>query len=536
MSIFTKVPMKRPPSNVFNLSHEWKGSISLKKIYPILCMECVPGDNINLQSTLMSRFAPLVAPVMHNASVYTHFFFVPNRLVWPDDGSDSGWENFITGGENGTANPTFPTFTLGDTQYANYPLLDYFGIPDPNGSTELISAIPFAGHTMVHNEYYRDQNLAPVKLADKLVDGSNDPDMGQMCRIHDRSWMHDYFTSALPWTQRGPEATIPLGSTADLTWTGNSLVFENGTGLSDPSLIQRTDGTSFSADDVTFNASTGSPGQAALRIAGTTAKIDVTAHTSIDPNVQVDLSSATAASINDLRNAFRLQEFLENNARGGSRYTEVIYAHFGVRNPDARLQRPEFLGGAGNPIQFSEVLQTSSTDATSAQGNMSGHGISVGGNKRVKYYVKEHGYIFGYVSVMPKSSYFQGIPKHFMKFDKFDYYWKEFAHLGEQPILNKELYLADDGENDDVFGYTPRYAEYKYLPSTVHGNFRTTEKYWTMVREFATRPYLNDQFLANDDGINRIFADTETEDQVYLRVFHQIKARRPMPYFGRPTL
>ena len=165
---------------------------------------------------------------------------------------------------------------------------------------------------------------------------------------------------------------------------------------------------------------------------------------------------------------------------------------------------------------------------------MAGHGIGVGRAKHFRYYAKEHGYIIGYISVMPKTAYFQGIPKHFLKRDKFEFYWKEFAHLGEQPILNKELFVDDDGENDTVFGYTPRYAEYKYIPSTVHGTFRTTEKYWTMVRDFTTRPLLNDQFLENTDGISRIFADTANDTQLWVQVYHQVRARRPMPYFGIP--
>ena len=354
--IFTKVPMKRPPSNTFPLPHSWKASIALKQLYPVTCVEVVPDDTFHWDTAVMTKFAPLVSPVMHECAAFLHFFFVPNRLLWDN------WEDFITGGELGTDTPTFPTIDLNDANYAAYPLLDYMGLPDPQGATEPVSALPFGAHTLIWDEYYRDQNLITAPLFTGLTDGDNTANIGDLCRIFTRSWMHDYFTSALPWTQRGPEATIPLGSTATIGRTGGTfddLTFVGGQAATQ---IRRVDGTAFGADDITFNAGSLQP----IRQTGSESQLDVTDHTRLNlANIQVDLSSATAASINDLRAAFSLQEFLETNARGGSRYTEVIYAHFGVKNPDARLQRPEFIGGARMPVQFSEVLQTSSTDTTS---------------------------------------------------------------------------------------------------------------------------------------------------------------------------
>lgn len=525
--------MKRPPSNVFNLSHDRKMSITMKDIYPILAMECVPGDSFHINSASLVRLAPMVAPVMHQVNVYHHYFFVPNRLIWPEEGVNLGWERFITAGEQGTDNPSFPVVTLNNTRYNSRVLWDFMGLPDPQGAAETVSALPFAAYQFIYNEFYRDQNLIPP-VTYKVTDGNNDLIVGDLDQLRTRSWQHDYFTSSLPFTQRGPEATIPLGTSADIDVTGSGLSWNQLI----PTAIARVDNTSFAANDVTYpnSGNFGGVESASLQIQGTSASVNVTTNTSVDPTaLTADLSTATAASINDLRNAFRLQEWLENNARGGSRYTEVIYAHFGVKNPDARLQRPEFIGGSANPVSFSEVLQTSSTDATTPQANMAGHGVSVGQGRRNKYYCKEHGYIIGVMTIMPKTAYYQGIPKHFRKFDRFDYYWKEFAHIGEQPTYNWELYVDNDGQNDDVFGYLPRYAEYKHLPSTVHGEFRTTLDFWHMARKFATRPNLNAFFLEDLDDTTRIFAVPDAE-QFYCHVYLEIKARRPMPYFGRPYM
>ena len=251
-----------------------------------------------------------------------------------------------------------------------------------------------------------------------------------------------------------------------------------------------------------------------------------------------DLSGATASSINDLRRAFRLQEWLERNARGGARYIEIITAHFGVRSSDARLQRPEFLGGSSTPITISEVLQTSANASEpTPQGNMAGHGVSVGSSNYVSYRAEEHGYIIGIMSVMPKTAYQQGVPKHFKKLDKFDYYWPSFANIGEQPIYNEELYHQNNPSDGEVFGYTPRYAEYKYIPSTVHGEFRTSLNFWHMGRIFSTKPTLNQDFIECDSAeVERVFNVLEGEEHLYVYLHNEVKATRLMPYYGTPTI
>ena len=526
MSIFSKVAMPRPQHNTFDLSHSRKFSMSIGKITPISVMECVPGDSFNIKTTQLVRFAPLIAPIMHESSVYCHFFFVPNRIVWPQ------WEEYITGGEDaadpGYVPPVAPYFS--SMTVAEGTLPDYLGLPNGNlGSSTKISALPFMAYWKIFNEYYRDQNLVD-KVTDEAVSGSNSLFPG-WSTLKNRAWQHDYFTSALPWTQKGPEATIPLGTTAPLV----NLTSSSSDDMAFTSRFRTTEGVGVDSANIGSSAVPGHPGVVSA-VAGSTSRgdqIDVTAHT------EVDLTDATASSINDLRRAFRLQEWLERNARGGSRYIEVILAHFGVQSSDARLQRPEFLGGSATPISISEVLQTSdAASETTPQGNMAGHGVSVGSSNYVSYKCEEHGYIMGLMTVMPKTAYQQGIPKHFSKMDKFEYFWPSFANIGEQPILNKEVYAdQSDSQDEEVFGYTPRYAEYKYIPSTVHGAFRSTLDMWHMGRIFGSRPNLNANFVeCQEDEVDRVFAVGEGDENIYVYLHNNVKARRPMPYFGTPTI
>lgn len=522
MSIFSKVAMPRPQTNTFDLSHDRKFSGRIGELMPISVMEVVPGDKFNIKATNLTRFAPLITPIMHKASVYCHFFFVPNRILWPN------WENFISGGEDGLADPTFPTVDLTiPTQYGIQTLADYLGLPTGSQISN-VSALPFAAYQKIYQDYYRDENLitkTDVTLSDGTQSGADTIELSSMKK---RAWQHDYFTSALPWTQRGPEATIPLGTTAPILYNNGATTYNKLREYNTGNVIQNFDSSGAAPLETDING--------AFFINNPTPEyVDFDNSNSLS----ADLSGATASSINDLRRAFRLQEWLERNARGGARYIEIITAHFGVRSSDARLQRPEFLGGSSTPITISEVLQTSANASEpTPQGNMAGHGVSVGSSNYVSYRAEEHGYIIGIMSVMPKTAYQQGVPKHWKKLDKFDYYWPSFANIGEQPIYNEEIYHQNNPTDAEVFGYTPRYAEYKYIPSTVHGEFRDSLKFWHMGRIFASKPTLNQDFIECDSAeVDRVFAvPEESTEHLYVYLHNEVKATRLMPYFGTPTI
>jgi hypothetical protein len=510
-NIFKQVELARPKSNTFNLSHHRKFSGNMGFLIPHMVLDVIPGDQVKLQTSQLLRMAPLIAPIMHKVKVYTHFWFVPNRLLW------SNWENFITGGENGLLNPSPPTVTLDHTRTQVGSLADYLGLPtlsDETPNTITVSAFPFAAYAKIYNEYYRDQNLI-TPLPDVLTDGNNTSILD--FNLQKRAWAHDYFTSALPWTQKGVEATIPLGDRAP-------IVFETD---DESRPVIKTVGGGVPWGNIT-NFETDNDGNL-MNQSGVKVGPDISSYH------YVDLSEAVGATINDLRRSMRLQEWLERNARSGSRYTESILSHFGVRSQDSRLQRPEFIGGGSSNITISEVLQTSETSET-PQANMAGHGINAANNGFKTYSVKEHGYIIGILSVIPEADYFQGVPKHYLRRNKFDYYWPSFANLGEQPIENQELYAdTASGLQTGTFGYTPRYAEYKFMPSTIHGEFRSTLKMWHLAREFEGLPNLNKAFIECTPP-NDIFAVTEDSEHFYVHAVNEVYARRLMPVFGTPLL
>ncbi|AXH77833.1 MAG: major capsid protein [Microviridae sp.] len=497
-NLFNSIQLRKPKKNVFDLSHDVKLSAKMGNLTPILVQECVPGDKFNLSCESLIRFAPLVSPVMHRMDVTMHYFFVPNRILW------DSWETFITNQNSGLVLPFIPYGDLGYND-TDKKFFDYMGVPPyPTAATQVnVNALPLAAYQCIYNEYYRDQNLvSPIDY--KLTDGSN---FGrtELYQLRRRAWEHDYFTAALPFAQKGAAVDIPLG-----TVSGEGEVFVNnataGTTL---------DGVPYDVTVDNNTATIGGVGADQL-------------FTSFD-NVEVE-----PTTINDLRRAFRLQEWLEKNARGGTRYIENILTHFGVKSSDARLQRPEYITGIKSPVIISEVLNTTGATGELPQGNMAGHGISVSSGNYGSYYCEEHGYIIGVMSVMPKTAYQQGIPKMYLKNDPLDFFWPSFANIGEQEVLVNELY-AYTPNGTATFGYVPRYAEYKYNPSRVAGDFRTTLDYWHCGRIFATEPTLSQEFIeCTPEDVERIFAVQDETDNLYCHVYNKIKAVRPMPKFGTP--
>lgn len=507
MSILQNVMVNRPKRNNFDLSHEVKMSGKGGYLYPCFNMEVIPGDTFSVSTEVFIRFAPMIAPVMHRMDCKIDFFFTPYRLLWNE------WEDFITGGDDGTELPSFPRFQLTSTFISNVGqkghLSDYLGFPvGVSNDSEYISALPFRAYQKIYNEFYRDQNVI-----DEVTEYNSSGIQGALipqCSLRKRAWEKDYFTSCLPWPQKGTEVEIPLNITE------SSITYKN------PAIANRPDVPETTSGALTARVSDGG-------IETPTGPFELQNIESID---------ATEVTINELRRATKLQRWLERAARTGSRYIEQIYSHFGVRSSDARLQRPEYLGGGKVPVQISEVLATAqSSEATTpeiAVGEMAGHGVSAGYGIGFKRSFEEHGIILGILTVIPRTNYYQGINKFWQKFDKFDYFWPDFANLGEQEVYQKELYHSGSG-NDTIFGYQQRYAEYKYKDSTVHGDFRDTLNFWHQARQFTSAPTLSQTFLESEID-DRIFAVQDGTDYLWMQLYHKVNALRPIPLFSIPEL
>lgn len=508
--IFDSVKMTMPGRSTFDLSHDVKMSLKFGTLYPVMCEDVAPGDKWRIGCEAMIRFAPMIAPVMHRIDCTMHYFFVPKRLLWDN------YMKWYKGEKDPLTDLPYvhPYWNIAQADGTTYqPLMDYMGVPRPAdnnvgiGNVTSISALPFAAYQFIYNEYYRDQNLqdeVPWKLEDGQVSNQ------EWVTLRNRAWGHDYFTSALPFAQKGDPVTIPIDGLVSLDPNSNDL----------PILRQQGTGTPSASQTVATNVSgelATSPNNWAVQI---------------DPNDSLIVQNANA-TLNDLRIAMRVQEWLEKSARGGTRDNEFIRAQFGVKTSDARLQRPEYITGIKTPVTISEVLNTTGTE-DAPQGTMAGHGMSVVNGNYGSYYAEEPGYIIGIMNVQPQTAYFQGIPKHFLKInDPTENLFPVFANLGEQAVQRQEVYAYTvNGQQD--FGYVPRYSEYKFANNRVAGDFRSSLIFWHMSRRFETEPALNEDFIAADPT-NRIFAVQDNTDYLWAHVYNRVSASRLLPFYGTPT-
>lgn len=510
--LFSQIPRADIQRSSFNRSHGYKTTLDSGYLVPFFVDEVLPGDTFNLKATLFGRLATPVVPFMDNMYLETFFFFVPNRLVWDN------WQKFNGEQKNPGDSTDFliPTLEAGTHQVGS--IADYFGIPT-GVQLDKINVLPFRAYNLIYNEWFRDENLQ-----DSLeVPTGDGPDPINKYNLVRRGKRHDYFTSCLPWPQKGPGVELPLATTANLQGT-----------LSIPSVEVVPTFSYSNSPNVTVSSNQFVVSDSKLPVNTTSTSINMKSS-----GVTVDLSNAAAVTINSLRQAFQLQKLYERDARGGTRYTEILRAHFGVISPDARLQRPEYLGGSSTRININPVEQNSATDTTSPQGNLAAYGVL---GDRVNGFTKsfvEHGYIIGLVNVRADLTYQQGLNRMWSRQTRFDFYWPALAHLGEQAVLNKEIYAQGNAQDNEVFGYQERWAEYRYFPSQITGKFRSAYDQsldvWHLAQEFGELPKLNAEFIVDNPPVARVLA-VQNEPQILLDCYFSLSCVRPMPIYSVPGL
>lgn len=522
---FAMVPKAEIPRSSFDTQYAHKTTFDGGYLVPIYCDEVLPGDMHNVKATMFARLATPLFPVMDNLHLDTFFFFVPNRLVW------TNWVKFMGEQTNPGDSISYvvPTITSTAGGYAVGSVFDHFGLPTAGqitgSNTVTHNALPLRAYNLIYNEWFRDENLQN-SVTVRTGDSGDVPADYTMLR---RGKRKDYFTGALPWPQKGAAVTLPLGTTAPILSTGTPPIFQ---GTQSGATMTLGWKSAYAVADTAASTGTLTNGEN-LRFYGT------------NTGLYADLSTATAATINQLRQSFQIQRLLERDARGGTRYTELLRAHFGVTPQDYRLQRPEYIGGGSTYVNVNPIAQTSATSISGGAtplGNLAAMGTALASGHGFTYHAQEHGYIIGLVNVRADLTYQQGLNKMWSRSTRYDFYFPVFAHLGEQAILNKEIYVQGTSADNDVFGYQERWAEYRYKPSQITGLFKSTSSgtidAWHYAQKFTSLPTLNTTFIQETPPIDRTTAvgSAANGQQFLMDAFFDCKMARPMPMYSVPGL